>query len=233
MPTIDRSQCPKKTGNHGTHGAYRHGCRCPDAIYSKYQYRKRNSYGLNPEFLIDGLGCRRRYQALSALGWPAAALATELGLSSSYAVRALGSNNRKVQHHVAARFVALYERLEGTPGPSSRTRDRARRARWAPPCAWDGINIDDRSARPRFGANPRYPGQSEVLPSNVDDVIAGREHLYTLPHEYRLDVIEQLDRHRLSAYAIAHRLDLEVRTVERYRAGIRARAQAGQLAEAG
>lgn len=228
----DRSGCPGR-GRHGTASAAdKRGCTCPDAVERLRVYRKRSREGRQPVAYIDGTGTRRRYQALSAIGWPAARLAAEQGLADGKPVRQMG-DGRRTHRETAIRFARLYERLQGTPGPSPITRRRAVAAGWAPPHAWYGINIDDPKARPRLGQTVRYPSQIEVLSTDLDDVIAGREHLYRLPSRYRLDVVERLVGWGLSADEISKRLHLEVRTVERYKAGIRARAQAGQLAEAG
>src|SRR5690606_25764514 len=52
-----------------------------------------------------------------------------------------------------------YERLSGTPGPSDKVRVWAEKLGWAPPLAWEGLNIDDPNAQPQGVLRPVRPDE--------------------------------------------------------------------------
>lgn len=228
----DRSGCPKLTGPHDK-WAVRRGCTCPDARAARNKWEREYKAGRRRTGYVPAIGTVRRLRALAADGWPSVELARRLGVSQQMVSYLRNPVGKTVRWDNALRVSRLFDQLEGRPGPSEWTRSRAVMYGWPPSMAWMYRDMDDVKARAQRGSNPRNPGQSEVLESNLDDVIAGREHLYTLPVRYRLDVVERMVRWGLSPNQISERLDVEVRTVERYKAGIKARAQAGQLAEAG
>jgi lambda repressor-like predicted transcriptional regulator len=99
--------------------------------------------------LVDGLGTRRRLQALHAVGWDWASLATELGHVYPRSLQPLAVGTRpKVTRETAERVAVMYEQLASGRRPASRaeeiqvTRAKARALRygWAPPLAWDCID---------------------------------------------------------------------------------------------
>jgi hypothetical protein len=95
---------------------------------------------------VDATGTIRRLRALAAIGHSARQVAHELSVDPSW-IRALyRGEHTHVHADTAERFSALYERLQGTPGPSQAARRMARRRGWSPPLAWD--DIDNPAAEP-------------------------------------------------------------------------------------
>lgn len=98
---------------------------------------------------VNGLGTRRRLQALRAAGWTAEALGELLGCRGTN-VAAMCAQP-KVKARTARQVASLYERISHVR-PEGWAADRSRRqtlARgWAPPAAWDDDRIDDPRGRP-------------------------------------------------------------------------------------
>lgn len=91
---------------------------------------------------MPALGAVRRLQALVAIGWTQTALAHEIGwtlANLNNLTRKPGGIIRRATHD---RIVAIYERLEDTPGSSTRAKNIARNKGWLPPAAWDDIDHD-------------------------------------------------------------------------------------------
>ena len=92
---------------------------------------------------VPARGTIRRLQALVALGWTQ----TELGRRLSWQVgnisRVCHGHRDCVSARLARQVADLYEELSATPGPSKRARGTAARHGWAPPLAWDDIDLDD------------------------------------------------------------------------------------------
>jgi hypothetical protein len=112
---------------------------------------------------VPALGAVRRERALLALGWTHAAIRATMQELCGYSVpRCFGIqvNARKWRA-----FDAAYRALQGTPGPSRRTRERALALGYAPPLAWD--RIDDPDASPvgltATAAEPAGYDESRVL----------------------------------------------------------------------
>ena len=103
-----------------------------------------------PEGHVSSAGTRRRLHALATLGWPLHEIGARLGVGettvSHWALR------ERVATTTATKVARLYEELWDQPGPSTRTRQRAERLKWAPPLAWDDgagpHGIDNPKARP-------------------------------------------------------------------------------------
>lgn len=96
------------------------------------------------------VGVQRRMQALMAIGYSGARLGAMIG-SGREAIRDLAQRDVQfVQTEFAERVVTLYAELAYVPpAPSravTRTRNRAQRSGWAPPAAWDDIDLDDEPA---------------------------------------------------------------------------------------
>lgn len=135
---------------HGTEAAYSYyDCRCPTAREAWRLYRKRRREGRADPRMVDPTGTRRRLQALAAIGWSPHLLARELGFTATNAVRHLMRTGRgKINTRTAEAVRHLYDRLSMTPGPSTRARNHARRAGWAPPLAWDDHDLDNPTPNP-------------------------------------------------------------------------------------
>lgn len=93
---------------------------------------------------VDATGTSRRLRALMALGYTTTQIADELGTVQN-AVSAMAKRDR-VTAGTRAAVAALYERWHMTPGPSEVARQRARRAGYLPPLAFD--DIDDPAETP-------------------------------------------------------------------------------------
>lgn len=108
--------------------------------------------------LMDAIGTRRRLQALVAFGWPQAHLAAKLGVTPGNFGPLLGQDQVTAARHRAV--VALFDRLQLQPGPSSRAAAYGLKRRWALPFQWDEDTIDEPEAgivvrrRPRGRVGP-------------------------------------------------------------------------------
>lgn len=92
-------------------------------------------------------GAQRRVQALIALGWTIADLAPRLEFEPAHLERALAGPAD--EHPIdSALVVETYDELSMTLGPCDLTRQRAVRAGWAPPLAWDEETLDDPTRSP-------------------------------------------------------------------------------------
>lgn len=198
--TIDRSGCaaPK----HGDENAYtNHRCTCDDARNDRRVKEKRRREGRHVSPYVDVTGTSRRLKALAALGWSREDLAAQLGCSPQLIERHRTGRLARLHTDVAARYADLYERLQGTPGPSNVTRGHATRQGWAPPLAWD--DIDDPHARPAVQDEPTRRGRVDV------------------------DEVKFLESCRVSRDDIAARLGVAVESIDRavHRAAQRARTE--------
>lgn len=100
---------------------------------------------------MDGTGTQRRLQALCAMGYSLASLATEVGVSVG-ALRLIARGEQAtVRSSTAAAVARVYRQCSRIPGPSSRARSMAARRGWHSPVAWDGHTIDDPAAEPDVG----------------------------------------------------------------------------------
>lgn len=145
---------------HGTYSAYHQGCRCPAAREAHRLYYKRLREGRQPAAYLDVTGTRRRLEALAAIGWPTTVVAEHLQLAWRQVYSWRTTACTRIHRRHAAAVTAVYDQLCATPGPSDRTRRRARTVGLAPPLAWDDHTIDDPTATPDTGRRPR---------SRVDD----------------------------------------------------------------
>lgn len=215
--TIDRSSCTAP--RHGTASAYvRYRCRCDDAREDWRLYKKRRREGRQPPLRINSLGAARRIRALCAIGWPQVALAEQLGWSKDRVWHVTIQSYPTVYASTAARIKALYDRLQGTPGPSDRTRKYANAQGWATPLAWD--DIDDPNAMPVDA--PDDPA-AEVDLTVVELASVGLLDKPTakLPRAERELVIQQMTAAGRPAHEIAARVGVTKRTVERARSAMK------------
>lgn len=102
-----------------------------------------------PAGMTDATGTARRLQALVAIGYSISDLSRRLGHKGMQQVWEWTRRRQSTLTEVsAAKVTDLYEKLSGTPGPSIRARNDARRNEWLPPLAWDDVDIDDPAAEP-------------------------------------------------------------------------------------
>jgi hypothetical protein len=186
---------------HGTESAYvNHGCRCEDARLDRNRQDKLRRASTKPAY-VDGTGVARKLQALSALGWSTQDLAGRLGIDERSVRFWRGGHYPTVTPKTATTVGKLYEQLQGTEGPSPRSRENATRTGWAPPLLWHERNIDDPAAQPE---------RDQPSPSRGVD----------------LDEVRFLESCRESRAEIAKRMGVALESIERaeYRAQERARA---------
>lgn len=113
-------------------------------IDAQRAYRKR-LYLAGGSLMVDAEGSRRRVRALAAIGWSFAELGRRLGGVTGEAIGNM-TLQRVVHRDTAARVSELFEALCMTPGPSTITRRRAEAKGWAPPLAYDDIDVDEVSS---------------------------------------------------------------------------------------
>lgn len=140
---------------HGSTRGHAAGCReacCREARNADERRRRKQREVLGIERRIDGTGTQRRIQALWALGWTSRDIANACGWGTPQAVTEVVGVRSAVFRGTAETVARAYEQLSMTPGPSAKNRRDAARKGWAPPLAWEGIDIDDPDTRPDLGA---------------------------------------------------------------------------------
>jgi hypothetical protein len=95
---------------------------------------------------VDGIGTRRRLQALAWMGWAGVDISRRVALrpATLHTLACRGS----VSVRTARRVTQVYDELSHIPGPPKQSATKARKAGYAPPAAWDDAAIDDPGARP-------------------------------------------------------------------------------------
>ena len=158
---------------HGSPRGYRAGCHercCLDAA-ALYQRRRSKLKAMGRGRRVDPTGTKRRIQALQALGWTQAHIASATGLCTAATVtKILRDSSAWVFPSTAARVSQAYDVLSMRPGPSQLTVKYAARRGWPPPLAWDDDTIDDPAAKP-YRPTSRNPGRGRDL---VDEVLVQR-----------------------------------------------------------
>lgn len=163
--TADRSGCA--AGKHGDENAVvNHGCSCSDARAERALKQKaRRVARLRGPAHVDGVGVARRLQALAAIGWSSEDVAEQLGVTQRAVQMWRAGHYPNVTPRTAATIGQLYDQLQGTAGPSPRSRENATRSRWAPPLLWHDRNIDDPHAEPERDDMPAR--QPSTVTENV------------------------------------------------------------------
>lgn len=135
--------------------------------------------GLPGGHQIPATGAIRRAQALACLGYTFKWQAEQIGMSPANYARIVRTEGGKVTVTTHGLIDDLYRRYEMTPNrpetwhekaAASRARNTATREGWAPPAAWDDIDLDDRPA-----STPAYKTISDMEARRQDavDLIAG------------------------------------------------------------
>ena len=132
--------------------------------------------------LVPSLGSCRRIRALMALGWRHEDMSGLLGGRSSHHLSA--HRHKTINAHDWRLVDAAYETLAGTPGPASRSRQRAAQKGYLPPLAW--TDIDDPAEVPTIVGDRRV-GFDEV---RVQEVLDGAWRLATTPEE-KVEVVRR------------------------------------------
>jgi hypothetical protein len=171
---------------------------------------------------IDSTGTRRRLQAMACLGWSTGRIAAQAGVDRQALDQALAGGD--VTARTARAIAAVYGRLWGQqPAPAdrherggiTRTINRARRAGWPSPLAWDDETIDDPAARPDRGWQLRRDGDRAFDEVAVERAMAG-DRVHLRPVE-RAEAVYRLTEAGLSAAQIGERLGIDKRSVQRIR----------------
>jgi hypothetical protein len=191
---------------HGTLSGYNHGG-CRDQCCRRAHTRSVTLWRMGrSDALVPIVGTRRRIRALMRLGWTAQHIATECGWEHRNAVLDLITPGRREQTTLTStrdRVAAAYDRLSMQIGPSSRTRNRAERADWLPPLAYDDDRIDDPDYSP-LEAMSYVPKKYEVDEAVVLRVLAG-ETLPTTRAE-KLEITRRWVASGRSSKSLAHRM---------------------------
>jgi hypothetical protein len=196
---------------HGTWvAAQKFGCACTEAVEALRVYRKRHREGRLVPRLVNALGSRRRLRALMAIGYSEGDLAAALGWSRRTVSGLVAGEHDLTRASKAQAISDVYERLCGTAGDSQRARRWAQRRGWAPPLAWD--DIDDPAENPAV----------VLEDGGIDEVAVARAcrsgvSSVALTKLERDEVKRRLLSSALSAPEVAALLDVNVRTVDRWR----------------
>jgi len=184
--------------------------------------------------IVDGTGTRRRLQALAVVGWSVDRIAAAADLDRQSLDGAL--HGGQVLARTAQAITKAYdERWDQPPtaadrfeqGAITRTMNRAKRAGWLPPAAWDDDTIDNPAAEP--------------ITMDVDDDESVDEHAVELVLDGQpmrltgrtLDhAVERLLTAGLGAAAIADRVRSDETTVKRIRNTTQVRAARAAAREA-
>lgn len=167
---------------HGTTRGHAAGCRdqcCRDARNADERRRRKHREVFGTQRRIDGIGTRRRIQALWAIGWTSQHITEACGWGTPQAVTEVVAVRRAVFASTAETVARVYEQMSMTPGPSIKNRREASRKGWLPPLAWD--NIDNPSVTPNLAA----ADGDDLDPVVVDRILSGDFRLTATPAERR------------------------------------------------
>jgi hypothetical protein len=208
--------CPRFKHEHGTYNAYEYDkCRCFKCCLAwsqaKERYRTEGSYG-STAGLVARTGTDRRIEALLAIGWRHSDISDRLTL-----ILGRHANSGLIHKHpgkltyaqTAAAVAAVYDELSCQQGPSQRNRNRAAKAGYVVPFAWDDIDNDPGPAE----ATETVPVVDEIA---VELAMSG--HPVHLTREEKREAWRRLKAAGLSARVIGQRLNVSTRSVQRRRA---------------
>lgn len=94
----------------------------------------------NDETFVPKWPAVRRIHALLALGWPHHAQYEQCGIRTHLVCSQSG---KWITVRTSERISAMYDKLQGTVGPSRRTAGRALKRGYVPPLGWDDIDDPD------------------------------------------------------------------------------------------
>lgn len=142
------------------------------------------------EPFVPRIGSTRRMQALLFMGWTHRAMQEHCGISTAVTLNQEGRWVTRSKHDAIA---AMYDELALTPGPSQRTRDRARRLGYVGPMSWDDIDHDPAPVADEVETGMRDPS------APVDEIAVQR--FLDGDHKVPLNLLEkrELVRHWVAA----------------------------------
>ncbi|MFF7022970.1 hypothetical protein ACFY97_18455 [Streptomyces klenkii] len=105
--------------------------------------------GVSGGIYIDPTGSIRRVRALQAIGHTLKTIAETAGSAESR-IQPLAAGCPLMRRKLADKVARAYKVLADKPGSSTRSKNRAAAAAWAPPGAWDDDTIDDPTAHPEW-----------------------------------------------------------------------------------
>lgn len=204
--------------------------RIPERIFHKTATRilavPADLSSLPDDMRVNARGTRRRLQALATRGWCMRELARRAGINPSRLERAMQCDRVMVSTHRA--ISALYDQLWDQDAPAQTRDQRKARTRalttatergWAPPLAWDDIDTDDAAAQLDTRTDDGYIDEIAV-----ELVLSGGRAKLTLAE--RIETTRRGTQRGLSLSDLAELLDVDVRTIERYRGSLRAEKEA-------
>lgn len=106
---------------------------------------------MRPTTIVPIIGSRRRVQALMRMGWSIRDISDATGvkyMTIHNLIDTSGRDRKGVQLRLHEIIREHYEKVSGTVGSSTRSRNIAIQKVWAPPLAWD--DIDDPEEEPKF-----------------------------------------------------------------------------------
>ncbi|MFL0579451.1 hypothetical protein [Dietzia sp. 179-F 9C3 NHS] len=118
--------------------------------------------------VVNGVGSRRRLQALVAAGWPQTDLAQRCNWAYNHLNWFLNQEHAGLTAAAARRIAAVFNDLQLQQGPSRRAQRLAERRGWQPALAWEEDSIDDPDAVPHTSSPER---QDDDL---VDEIVIER-----------------------------------------------------------
>jgi DNA-binding CsgD family transcriptional regulator len=151
---------------------------------------------------------RRRVQALIANGHTYMTIASEAGLGRNTVWEIAVGVNEKVLLETAEKVAASFEALADIPGARRENIKYARNRGWVPPRMW--FDIDDPDEVMDCFEDPDLV--DEVL---VERVIKGREEASQLNRAEKAEAARQMLARGANTNAVALRLHMAVRTVEK------------------
>lgn len=158
---------------------------------------------------VPSVGTRRRIQALTAIGWRHEDIAAHLGISGRQV--GLYAQRPQVYFETWQAIKNVYEKLSGTPGPSRLGGAKARNRGWAPPIAWEGVDIDHPDAEPDLGDVDEPTAADPVL---LERILAG-QHRGDVPDPERKAVLNHAVENGWSGRQVAAVLNLKKETGDR------------------
>lgn len=173
--------CPPAHAHDGTRSCYtKHKCRCDRCQVENRQYQRRDRLLQGADVRVSALGSQRRLQALAFMGWSAKKISIATGMH----VEIISRIRRGAKHtivtstHVKIEEVfRTYAMRRDLSKEGIETSERARKAGWVSPLAWD--DIDNPTERER-GALPSKRVRGRQVKARTKAIIEDLEFLISL-----------------------------------------------------